>query len=65
MGFHRNEDIDLKQSRAYSDSFSDLSMLEAVGFPVAVNPDRRLRRVARERGWPMLALKRGSQARAA
>jgi HAD superfamily hydrolase (TIGR01490 family) len=44
----------LAQAKAYSDSFSDLPMLEAVGDPVTVNPDRRLRRVARERGWPVL-----------
>ena len=50
---------EMKQSRAYSDSFSDLPMLEAVGTPAAVNPDRRLKRVARERGWTILDLKRG------
>lgn len=43
--------IDLARSYAYSDSVSDLPMLEAVGNPVAVNPDRVLGRVARERGW--------------
>ena len=36
---------------AYSDSVTDLPMLEAVGHPVAVNPDRTLRRLAEERGW--------------
>jgi HAD superfamily hydrolase (TIGR01490 family) len=50
-----SEDIDLTRSTAYSDSHSDLPFLEAVGNPVAVNPDRELRRIARERGWPMLA----------
>ncbi len=40
---------------AYSDSVTDLPLLEAVGRPHAVNPDRALRRVARERGWPVLA----------
>lgn len=40
---------------AYSDSFTDLPMLEAVGHPHAVNPDRQLRRVAESRGWPVLA----------
>jgi HAD superfamily hydrolase (TIGR01490 family) len=50
---------DMKQCKAYSDSFSDLPMLEAVGVPAAVNPDRRLKRVARERGWTILDLKRG------
>lgn len=52
----------LAQSKAYSDSFSDVPMLEAVGHPSAVNPDRRLRRVAAERGWRVLDLKRGHDA---
>jgi len=43
--------------KAYSDSFSDTPMLESVGNPVAVNPDRRLRRIAQERGWPIISLK--------
>ena len=47
-------DIDLTRSTAYSDSHTDLPFLEAVGRPVAVNPDRELRRIARERGWPIL-----------
>ena len=50
---------EMKQAKAYSDSFSDLPMLEAVGTPAAVNPDRRLKRVAHERGWTILDLKRG------
>ena len=49
------EGYDLAASTAYSDSHSDLPFLEAVGHPVAVNPDRALRRVALERGWPILA----------
>jgi HAD superfamily hydrolase (TIGR01490 family) len=40
---------------AYSDSVTDLPMLETVGHPRAVNPDRALRRIARERHWPVLA----------
>jgi len=40
---------------AYSDSVTDLPMLEAVGHPRVVNPDRALRRIARERQWPVLA----------
>src|SRR3954470_24317017 len=44
-------DIDLAASYAYSDSATDLPMLEAVGHPVAVNPDRELARAARTRGW--------------
>ncbi len=35
----------------YTDSYSDLPVLERVGRPVAVNPDRRLRRIAQQRGW--------------
>jgi HAD superfamily hydrolase (TIGR01490 family) len=46
--------LDLATSTAYSDSHTDLAFLEAVGHPVAVNPDRALRRVVRERGWPEL-----------
>jgi HAD superfamily hydrolase (TIGR01490 family) len=38
---------------AYSDSITDLPMLEAVGHPTAVNPDRALRRMAARRGWPI------------
>jgi HAD superfamily hydrolase (TIGR01490 family) len=48
------EGIDLRESSAYSDSSSDVAFLEAVGHPVAVNPDRRLRRVAAERSWRVL-----------
>jgi phosphoserine phosphatase len=43
--------IDLARSYAYSDSITDLPMLELVGNPVAVNPDRELARIAREREW--------------
>ncbi len=46
--------LDLAASTAYSDSHTDLPFLEAVGNPVVVNPDRELRRIAAERGWPML-----------
>ena len=48
------EGIDLAASTAYSDSHTDLPFLEAVGNPVVVNPDRELRRIAAERGWPVL-----------
>ncbi|CAA9336998.1 MAG: Phosphoserine phosphatase [uncultured Nocardioidaceae bacterium] len=49
---------DLACSSAYSDSVTDLPMLEAVGHPHVVNPDRELRRLARERGWPVLVFER-------
>ncbi|AYD90561.1 HAD-IB family hydrolase [Actinomyces sp. 2119] len=45
--------VDLTRSWAYSDSSSDEPMLTAVGHPVAVNPDRSLRRLAESRGWPV------------
>jgi HAD superfamily hydrolase (TIGR01490 family) len=49
---------DLDSSYGYSDSETDLPLLEAVGRPHAVNPDRTLRRVADERGWPVLLFTR-------
>jgi len=45
------EGVDLLRSFAYSDSSTDLPMLEAVGVPVVVNPDKELRRIADARGW--------------
>jgi HAD superfamily hydrolase (TIGR01490 family) len=45
------EGLELSESMAYADSASDLPMLEAVGFPVAVNPETRLAAIARRRGW--------------
>jgi hypothetical protein len=45
----------MHRCHAYSDSISDLPLLEAVGHPTAVNPDRALRREAQQRGWPVLA----------
>jgi HAD superfamily hydrolase (TIGR01490 family) len=46
--------LDLAECTAYSDSHTDVPFLEAVGHPVAANPDRQLRRLARERGWPVV-----------
>jgi HAD superfamily hydrolase (TIGR01490 family) len=43
--------FDPAEGVAYADSTSDLPMLEAVGFPVAVNPETRLAALARKRGW--------------
>lgn len=45
------EGLRLEEAVAYADSASDLPMLEAVGFPVAVNPETRLAAIARKRGW--------------
>ena len=49
---------DLDRSYAYSDSATDVDMLEAVGHPHAVNPDKELRRHATTRGWPILVFNR-------
>ncbi len=53
--FAQTHDVDLSESWFYTDSYSDLPMLERVGHPVAVNPDLRLRRHARTRNWPILS----------
>ncbi|MBZ4318207.1 HAD family hydrolase [Streptomyces huiliensis] len=53
-----SEGYDLAGCYAYSDSATDLPMLEAVGHPHAVNPDRALRREAAAREWPVLAFNR-------
>lgn len=45
------EGLDLSRCAAYSDSSNDIPMLELVGDPCAINPDRELRAYARERGW--------------
>ena len=52
-------DIDLAESYAYSDSVTDLPMLESVGNPVAVNPDRELEREAEARGWEIRHFEHG------
>jgi HAD superfamily hydrolase (TIGR01490 family) len=54
----RRDGIDLSASYAYSDSATDLPMLEAVGHPGAVNPDRELLRTARARDWEVLRFTR-------
>jgi HAD superfamily hydrolase (TIGR01490 family) len=53
------EGIDLDASYAYSDSATDVPMLEAVGHPVAVNPDRELARIARQRDWEIRHFEHG------
>jgi HAD superfamily hydrolase (TIGR01490 family) len=52
------EGYPLEHCYAYSDSITDLPMLEAVGHPSVVNPDRGLRREATDRGWPVLSFSR-------
>ncbi|WP_030554423.1 HAD family hydrolase [Streptomyces exfoliatus] len=53
-----SEGYDLSRCFAYSDSATDIPMLEAVGHPYAVNPDRALRREAVAREWPVLAFEK-------
>ncbi|HEX7322405.1 MAG TPA: HAD-IB family hydrolase [Mycobacterium sp.] len=52
------EGYPLEHCYAYSDSIADLPMLQAVGHPAAVNPDRALRKEALARGWPVLTFSR-------
>ncbi|MHB8438258.1 MAG: HAD family hydrolase [Acidimicrobiales bacterium] len=52
------EGIALEESYAYSDSYTDVPMLDAVGHPVAVNADRVLARLAREREWETMQFTR-------
>ena len=49
---------DLADCYAYSDSATDAPMLEVVGHPTAVNPDRALRRLANQRNWPVVQFRR-------
>jgi len=55
--------IDLATSSAYSDSETDVPMLETVGHPYAVNPDRNLAKIAHEREWPILTFDRPVRAK--
>ena len=54
--YARAHDLDLAESWAYTDSFSDYPMLAAVGHPTACNPDLRLRSHARSYDWPVITL---------
>ncbi len=51
--FAAEHGLDLAASYFYTDSYTDLSMLQAAGHPVAVNPDPRLKRHAQKVGWPV------------
>jgi HAD superfamily hydrolase (TIGR01490 family) len=62
LALAEREGLDLARCSAYSDSYNDLPMLELVGHPNAVNPDGRLRAVARERQWPIHDFRRGRKA---
>jgi len=49
------EGFSLEDATFYSDSITDLPLLEVVKAPIVINPDRRLRRIAQQRGWPIEA----------
>src|SRR5690606_12601051 len=53
LALAEEEGIDLASSFAYGDSMHDVPILSTVGHPVAINPDRRLRRHAQRVGWPV------------
>ena len=53
-----HDGYDLTRCYAYSDSVTDVPMLEVVGHPHAVNPDKELRRVATSKAWPILVFAR-------
>jgi HAD superfamily hydrolase (TIGR01490 family) len=55
--FAEKHGVDLRQSYFYTDSITDLPVLERVGRPRVVNPDPRLRRAAARRGWPVVRLR--------
>lgn len=50
----KNKEVDWKNSQAYSDSITDIKMLELVGQPVAVTPDNDLLSVAQDKNWKIL-----------
>jgi HAD superfamily hydrolase (TIGR01490 family) len=52
-GFCNENGFDTKKAFYYADSFSDIEALQSVGYPVCVNPDRRLKRFADKNGWPV------------
>ncbi|MGP4110113.1 HAD family hydrolase [Streptomyces sp. 4N509B] len=57
-----SEDLDLARCAAYSDSANDIPMLSLVGFPYAINPDRKLRTHARAMGWRLRDYRTGRKA---
>ncbi len=56
--FAEEKKIPLQACRFYSDSISDLPLFEEVGYPVVVNPDRKLLKHAKKKKWPILTFKK-------
>ena len=61
-GIAEAQGLDLNRCWAYSDSHNDIPLLSMVGHPVAINPDARLRRHAREHNWPVYDFRSGRRA---
>jgi HAD superfamily hydrolase (TIGR01490 family) len=62
LALAEQEGLDLSQCSAYSDSHNDLPMLTTVGHPVAVNPDAKLKAIARKNGWEIRDFRTGRKA---
>jgi HAD superfamily hydrolase (TIGR01490 family) len=62
QGIADQEGLDLKRCWAYSDSYNDVPLLSLVGHPVAINPDAKLRRHARDRNCPVYDFRAGRRA---
>jgi fatty acyl-CoA reductase len=60
IGYAAERGIDLRQCWGYADSYYDLPFLTALGHPVAVNPDRKLRAAAMSRQWPILKFEKST-----
>jgi len=60
LKWSEENDVDLSRSYFYTDSFYDIDFLHDVGFPVATNPDRRLRKAALTHGWTIRDFRRES-----
>lgn len=52
--YFSEESVDWEASRAYADGYSDIDLLQAVGNPIAVNPDKKLKPIAIENGWRIM-----------
>jgi len=53
----KDNNEDLEGSYFYSDSVNDLPLLERVQYPIAVDPDERLKQIAQQRSWPIVSLR--------
>ncbi|MGA2974260.1 MAG: HAD family hydrolase [Spirochaetia bacterium] len=65
LAYLADQGVPASECSFYSDSIYDLPLLESVGRPVAANPDWRLRRIARRRGWPIMDLSEARPGRSA